>query len=176
MALVNRHPERQTPLFIATGSRVPSPGHLFYERFSALFAEEGFDRFVEGQCARFFAGTISRPGNPPVVYFRILMVGYLEGIGSEREIAWRCADSRSLASFLQLQVGTVDLALHRDAGGQVAVEARIRGQRGAGLAARGERGISLRDHAASLTPEKPRYFALGLSSTSRTDLTRCASA
>jgi transposase len=100
MALGNRSPEQQPPLFIATGSLARSPGHPFYERMNALFAEEGFDRFVEGQCARFFAGTVGRPGTPPGVYFRMLMVGYFEGIGSEREIAWRCADSRSLVSFL----------------------------------------------------------------------------
>jgi transposase len=100
MAMGNRPPERQSPLFVATGSLAQSPGHPFYERMNALFAEEGFDRFVESRCARFFAETIGRPGTPPGVYFRMLMVGYFEGIGSEREIAWRCADSRSLASFL----------------------------------------------------------------------------
>lgn len=61
----NRPPERQSPLFIATGSLAQSPGHPFYERMNALFAEEGFDRFVEDHCARFFTETIGRPGTPP---------------------------------------------------------------------------------------------------------------
>jgi transposase len=94
MAMGSRPPERQGPLFIATGSLARSPGHPFYERMNALFAEEGFDRFVEGRCARFFAETIGRPGTPPGVYFRMLMVGYFEGIGSEREIASAAARAK----------------------------------------------------------------------------------
>ena len=62
--------------------------------------ENGFDGFAEEACREFYAGNRGRPGVPPGVYFRMLMVGYLEGIGSERGIAWRCADSFSLREFL----------------------------------------------------------------------------
>lgn len=100
MAMGNRPEERQSPLFVPTGQLARSPGHPFYERVNTLLAEEGFDRFVEERCARFYAAKMGRPSMAPGVYFRLLMVGFFEGIGSEREIAWRCADSRSLASFL----------------------------------------------------------------------------
>lgn len=103
MAMGNRPLERQSPLFVATEKLARSPGHPFYERMNALFAEEGFDRFVEARCTQFYAQRMGRPSTAPGVYFRMLMVGYFEGVGSEREIAWRCADSRSLASFLGYQ-------------------------------------------------------------------------
>lgn len=91
---------RQQPLFVAGSALAQSPGHPFYERVNALLREAGFDRFVESICARFYAATMGRPGTPPGVYFRMLMVGYFEGLSSERGIAWRCADSLALRSFL----------------------------------------------------------------------------
>lgn len=100
MAMGNRQSERQIPLFVPSSELARSPGHPFYERVNALLAEEGFDAFAEERCARFYAEKLGRPSMAPGVYFRLLMVGYFEGIGSEREIAWRCADSRSLSSFL----------------------------------------------------------------------------
>lgn len=100
MAMGNRSEERQAPLFVPTGDVARSPGHPFYERLNAVLSEEGFDAFAEERCARFYAERMGRPSMPPGVYFRLLMVGYSEGISSEREIAWRCADSRSLSSFL----------------------------------------------------------------------------
>jgi transposase len=100
MAMGNRPTERQSALFVPTGQLARSPGHPFYERVNTLLAEEGFDVFVEERCARFYAPKMGRPSMAPGVYFRLLMVGYFEGISSEREIAWRCADSRSLSSFL----------------------------------------------------------------------------
>ncbi len=100
MAMGSRRTERQAPLFVPSGELARSPGHPFYERVNALLAEEGFDAFVESRCAGFYAEKIGRPSLAPGVYFRLLMVGYFEGIGSEREIAWRCADSLSLRSFL----------------------------------------------------------------------------
>lgn len=100
MAMGKRRSERQSALFVPTVELARSPGHPFYERLEALLSDEGFDRFVEERCAPFYASKVGRPGTPPGVYFRMLMVGYFEGIGSEREIAWRCADSRSLARFL----------------------------------------------------------------------------
>ena len=72
----------------------------FYRALNGLLEEHGFDEFAEEQCREFYAGNRGRPGVPPGVYFRMLMVGYLEGLGSERGIAWRCADSFSLREFL----------------------------------------------------------------------------
>src|SRR5262249_51532522 len=62
--------------------------------------EHAFDDFVEGQCASFYAETMGRPGLPPGIYFRLLLIGYFEGIDSERGIAWRAADSLALRDFL----------------------------------------------------------------------------
>jgi len=64
--------------------------HPFYRALDKLLREDGFDEFAEEVCAEFYAGNVGRPGIPPGVYFRALMVGYLEGISSERGIAWRC--------------------------------------------------------------------------------------
>ena len=77
-----------------------SGGSPFYRGLDRLLRENGFDGFAEEACREFYAGNRGRPGVPPGVYFRMLMVGYLEGIGSERGIAWRCADSFSLREFL----------------------------------------------------------------------------
>ncbi|MGA3180646.1 MAG: transposase, partial [Verrucomicrobiota bacterium] len=43
-----------------------------------------------------------RPSIPPGVYFRMLFIGYFEGLDSPRGIAWRCADSLGLRSFLDV--------------------------------------------------------------------------
>jgi len=100
MAMGNRGRGQQESLFVPTSDLARSPGHPFYDRLNKILAEEGFDPFVEEQCAGFYAKRMGRPSIPPGVYFRFLMVGYFEGISSERAIAWRCADSRSLATFL----------------------------------------------------------------------------
>jgi len=73
---------------------------VFYDKLNALFAEHTFDVWAEALCRPHFADRIGRPSIPPGVYFRMLMVGYFEGLDSQRGIAWRCADSRSLAQFL----------------------------------------------------------------------------
>lgn len=100
MAMGSKVSEQQQPLFVAQSALARSPGHPFYDRLNGLLREADFDRFVEQRCAGFYAETMGRPGTPPGVYFRMLMVGYFEGIGSERGIAWRCADSLALRSFL----------------------------------------------------------------------------
>ncbi|MCP3919354.1 MAG: transposase [bacterium] len=69
---------------------------------NSLLAEARFDEYVEGLCAKFYAGNVGRPGLAPGVYVRMLLVGYFEGITSERGIAWRCADSLALRGFLGL--------------------------------------------------------------------------
>ena len=95
---------------MVTGDIVKGPGSPFYTRLNAMLARAGFDIWAERCCARFYADNIGRPGIPPGVYFRMLMIGYLEGIDSERGIAWRCADSLSLREFLgySLTKGTPD--------------------------------------------------------------------
>lgn len=102
MAIGKRSGEQQEDLWVATAELVKSAGHPFYERVNKLLAEAEFDGFVEEQCAKFYAGNVGRPGLAPGVYVRMLLVGYFEGISSERGIAWRCADSLSLRSFLGL--------------------------------------------------------------------------
>ena len=76
-----------------------SPGHPFYRALNELLGEGGFDRWIETRCARYYARG-GRPGIPPGVYFRMIFIGYFEGIGSQRGIAWRCSDSLSLREFL----------------------------------------------------------------------------
>lgn len=79
-----------------------SPGHGFYDRLQTLLSEAGFDGFVETTCKPFYAPRMGAPSVPPGRYFRMHMIGYFEGIGSERGIAWRCSDSLSLRGFLRL--------------------------------------------------------------------------
>ena len=99
MAIGKRRKTRQRELFVAT-SRIRARGSPFYRALDELLEESGFDEFAEETCREFYAAKRGRPSIPPGVYFRMLMVGYLEGIGSERGIAWRCADSISLREFL----------------------------------------------------------------------------
>ena len=99
MALGRRKREQQE-LWVATADLPRGPGHVFYDKLNALFAEHGFDVWVEELCRPYFADRVGRPSIPPGVYFRMLMIGYLEGLDSQRGIAWRCADSRSRAQFL----------------------------------------------------------------------------
>ena len=100
MAMGRSKGERQRPLWIAGADLPRGPGHPFYNRLNKVLAEHGFERFVEQLCAGYYARAMGRPSIPPGVYFRLLMVGYFEGIDSERGIAWRCADSLSLREFL----------------------------------------------------------------------------
>lgn len=105
MALGKRKCEQQDELFI-TADRMPrSPGHVFYRKVNRLLADGGFDRWVEDLCEPFYADGRGRPGIPPGVYFRMVLVGYFEGIGSQRGIAWRCSDSLSLREFLGIPLG-----------------------------------------------------------------------
>jgi transposase len=88
---------------VVTWAEMPrSPGHAFYDRLQALLTEAGFDAFVEDVCKPYYAPKMGAPSLPPGRYFRMHMVGYFEGIDSERGIAWRCADSFSLRDFLRL--------------------------------------------------------------------------
>jgi len=92
---------RQQPMWIATEELPRTRGHAFYDRVNEILNNEKFDEFAEKECVRFYKSeTMGRPSIAPGVYFRMLMVGYFEGIDVGRGIAWRCADSLSLKSFL----------------------------------------------------------------------------
>lgn len=97
---MGRERSGQKDLWIPSHQLAGSPGHVFYEKLNAVLARHGFDAFVEARCAPFYAERMGRPSVAPGVYFRMLLVGYFEGIDSERGIAWRCADSLSLRTFL----------------------------------------------------------------------------
>ena len=99
MAMGKRQP-KQGELFIPTSALPEAPGHPFYRRLNAVLAEADFDRFVEDLCQPYYVQDVGRPSIPPGTYFRMLFVGYFEGLDSQRGIAWRCADSRSLQGFL----------------------------------------------------------------------------
>src|SRR5271156_323930 len=101
MAL-GRQRERQTDMLVSWAEMPRSPGHIFYDKLQAVLIAADFDRFVEMQCAEEYAPRRGRPSLPPGRYFRMLLVGYFEGIDSERGLEWRCADSLSLREFLRL--------------------------------------------------------------------------
>lgn len=103
MAL-GRRGQQEGTMWVATASLPRSPGHPFYTRLNALLAEAEFDAFAEAQCAPFYAEKLGRPSIPPGIYFRMLLVGYFEGLDGQRAIAWRCSDSLALREFLGLEV------------------------------------------------------------------------
>jgi transposase len=105
MALGRRRSSHQGELFLTSADLPQSPGHAFYDRLNELLAEADFDRFVEDLCRPHYADLVGRPSLPPGTYFRMLFVGYFEGIDSQRGIAWRCADSFSLRAFLAIPFG-----------------------------------------------------------------------
>src|SRR6266699_6688600 len=80
---------QQEEMWIPQASLAKGASHPFYQRLNQLLEECRFDEFVEGRCQRFYAAKRERPNLPPGVYFRLLLIGYLEGIDSERGIAWR---------------------------------------------------------------------------------------
>ena len=92
--------EKQEDIWIAHTELASAPGHPFYQRLNELLEAEGFDEFVEGRCAEFYAAKYGRPSLTPGIYFRSLLIGYFEGIDSERGIAWRLADSLALRRFV----------------------------------------------------------------------------
>ena len=102
MAL-GRQGERQSDLMVTWREIPRSPGHVFYDRLQKVLIEAGFDAFAEATCKPFYAAKMGAPSVPPGRYFRMHMVGYFEGIDSERGIEWRCADSLSLRAFLRLE-------------------------------------------------------------------------
>src|SRR5262245_178767 len=100
MAMGKRKRDRQPAMWVTTTDLPMAASHPFYRRLNQLLREHGFDDFAEAQCVSFYADTMGRPSLPPGVYFRLLLIGYFEGIDSERGIAWRAADSFALRDFL----------------------------------------------------------------------------
>jgi transposase len=101
---MGRRKHRQRGLWIEASGLARGPGHPFYRRFNELLGSEGFDAFAEKSCQRFYAEVMGRPSLAPGVYFRLLLIGYFEGIDSERGIAWRVADSLALREFLGFEL------------------------------------------------------------------------
>jgi transposase len=100
MSMSKRAKVVQDSAFVPTHLLPTSPGHPFYEQLSRILSKHGFDDYVESKCEAYYAAGKGRPSIPPGVYFRMLMIGYFEGLDSERGIAWKVKDSLSLRSFL----------------------------------------------------------------------------
>jgi transposase len=132
----------QSPLWIAASDLPASPGHPFYARLNAVLDAHGFDRFAEDQCREFYAKVMGRPSLPPGQYFRLLLVGYFEGIDAERGIAWRAADSLAVRSFVRL-------ALHEAAPDHTTIS-------------RTRRLIDMETHRAVFTWVQQRLVEVGL--------------
>jgi transposase len=102
MAMGKHRREEQRAMWVAVDELPRSASHPFYEKLNGLLAEHDFDDFVEEQCRRFYAEKMGRPSLAPGQYFRLLLLGYFEGLDSERAIAWRAADSLGVRRFLGL--------------------------------------------------------------------------
>jgi len=100
---MGRESDRQGDLIVTWAEMPRSPGHVFYDRLQEVLMAGGFDLFVERVCQPYYAPKMGAPSVPPGRYFRMHMVGYFEGIASERGITWRCLDSMSLRDFLRLE-------------------------------------------------------------------------
>lgn len=128
MAMGKRKTQREQGLWIATPELPVPAAEPFYRKLNEILGEGGFDAFVEGLCQQFYHEELGRPGIPPGVYFRMLLLGYFEGIDSERGIAWRSADSLSFRAFLGIPLnqstpdhsslskirGRIDLETHEE--------------------------------------------------------------
>jgi transposase len=132
----------QSPLWIAASDLPASPAHPFYGRLNVILDTHGFDRFAEAECRGFYAKVMGRPSLPPGQYFRLLLVGYFEGIDSERGIAWRAADSLAIRSFVRL-------ALHEAAPDHTTIS-------------RTRRLIDVETHRAMFTWVQQRLVEVGL--------------
>ena len=104
MAMGKKRKRRQDTMWVATRDLPKSPGHPFYQRLNRVLAANSFDAFVEAACRRFYAAKLGRPSLPPGRYFRLMLLGYFEGLSSERGMAWRAADSLAIRSFLGLEL------------------------------------------------------------------------
>ena len=99
---MGRQKDGQGDLMVSWSEMPRSPGHVFYDRLQSVLIEGGFDAFAEASCRPYYAARMGAPSVPPGRYFRMPLVGYFEGIDSERGLEWRCSDSLSLRAFLRL--------------------------------------------------------------------------
>jgi Transposase domain (DUF772). len=115
---MGREGDRQDDLIVTWAEMPRSPGHVFYDRLQDVLIAGGFDLFVETVCRPYYAPKMGAPSVPPGRYFRMHMVGYFEGIASERGIAWRCSDSIRCAIFCGWRPGegSRSLVVVEDAG------------------------------------------------------------
>src|SRR6266404_2561075 len=188
--------EKQEDIWIAHTELPSAPGHPFYQRLNELLEAEKFDEFVEGGCAKFYAAKYGRPSLTPGIYFRSLLLGYFEGIDSERGIAWQLADSLGLRRFVGIGVdeGTpdhttisrtrrlIDVETHREVFGWVlgvlADRGLVKGKRIAIDATRLEANAAMRSIVRRDTGESYEEFlgglakASGIETPSREDLAR----
>ena len=93
---MGKRKRRQQTMWVAASDLPMSPGHPFYAKLNRALDAAGFDAYVEGRCRQFYAPVLGRPGLSPGRYFRLLLVGYFEGLDSERGMAWRAADSLAI--------------------------------------------------------------------------------
>jgi transposase len=101
---MGKRKRQQKAMWVSASELPTSPGHPFYVGLNQALEGEGFDSFIEKLCQRFYAPVLGRPGLVPGRYFRLLLVGYFEGLDSERGIAWRAADSLAIRSFLGMEL------------------------------------------------------------------------
>ncbi len=179
-----RQREKQEGLWIAHTELASAPGHPFYQRLNELLEAEGFDDFVEKRCAKFYAAKYGRPSLTPGIYFRSLLIGYFEGIGAERGIAWRLADSLALRRFVGISLDEytpdhstisrtrrlIDLDTHREVFawvlGVLADRGLLKGQRIAIDATTLEANAAMRSIVRRDTGESYEEFLRGLAKAS----------
>ena len=104
---MGRQKDGQGDLMVSWSEMPRSPGHVFYDRLQSVLIEGGFDAFAEASCRPYYAARMGAPSVPPGRYFRMHLVGYFEGIDSERGLEWRCSDSLSLRAFLIAEAGLI---------------------------------------------------------------------
>src|SRR5712671_5811826 len=176
--------EKQEDIWIAHSELASAPGHPFYQRLNELLEAEKFDEFVEKRCAKFYAAKYGRPSLTPGIYFRSLLLGYFEGIDSERGIAWQLADSLGLRRFvgIGLEEGTpdhttisrtrrlIDVEAHREVFGWVlgvlADRGLVKGKRIAIDATTLEANAAMRSIVCRDTGESYEEFLRGLAKAS----------
>ena len=176
--------EKQEGIWIAHTELAAAPGHPFYQKLNELLEAEGFDEFVEGRCAKFYAAKFGRPSLTPGIYFRSLLIGYFEGIGAERGIAWRLADSLALRRFVGIGLDEntpdhstisrtrrlIDVDTHREVFGWVlgvlADRGLLKGQRIAIDATTLEANAAMRSIVRRDTGESYEEFLRGLAKAS----------
>jgi transposase len=188
--------EKQEGLWIGHTELATAPGHPFYQKLNELLEAERFDGFVEQRCAKFYAPQYGRPSLTPGIYFRSLLIGYFEGIGAERGIAWRLADSLALRRFVGIALDEytpdhstisrtrrlIDLDTHREVFswvlGVLADRGLLKGQRIAIDATTLEANAAMRSIVRRDTGESYEEFlrglakASGIATPSREDLAR----